>query len=134
MLTYFDCSFRLKSKMKPPSLSSAKTAVLTIDSSSQLRSNVSPATFTCLFYICIELYDLFNREQKAVYADNHVKSFRLSVEASLRELRTKYIDSPYVHWWAFETSVEGHHKSSFKIMIKYCRSKVLSCKFLLSST
>lgn len=33
-------------------------------------------------------------EQKTVYADNHVKSFRLSVEASLRELRTKYIDSP----------------------------------------
>ena len=30
----------------------------------------------------------------------------LSVEASLKKLRTKYIDILYVHWWDFETSVE----------------------------
>jgi hypothetical protein len=30
----------------------------------------------------------------------------LSVEASLKKLRTSYIDILYVHWWDWETSVE----------------------------
>lgn len=30
----------------------------------------------------------------------------LSVEASLKKLRTSYIDILYVHWWDFETTVE----------------------------
>lgn len=30
----------------------------------------------------------------------------LSVEASLRKLRTTYIDILYVHWWDWTTSVE----------------------------
>jgi len=45
-------------------------------------------------------------EQKVVYTGNHVKSMLLSVEASLKKLRTHYIDILYVHWWDFETSVE----------------------------
>lgn len=31
---------------------------------------------------------------------------RISVEASLRKLRTSYIDILYVHWWDWETSIE----------------------------
>jgi aryl-alcohol dehydrogenase-like predicted oxidoreductase len=30
----------------------------------------------------------------------------LSVEASLKKLRTSYIDILYVHWWDWDTSVE----------------------------
>ena len=31
---------------------------------------------------------------------------RNSVEASLKKLRTSYIDILYVHWWDYNTSVE----------------------------
>ena len=38
----------------------------------------------------------------------------VSLEASLKKLRTNYIDIFYVHWWDYETSVEeimdGLHK------------------------
>ena len=30
----------------------------------------------------------------------------VSVEASLKKLRTSYIDILYVHWWDWETSIE----------------------------
>ena len=30
----------------------------------------------------------------------------MSVEASLKKLRTSYIDILYVHWWDYTTSVE----------------------------
>ncbi|KAF9265088.1 Aldo/keto reductase [Marasmius fiardii PR-910] len=44
--------------------------------------------------------------QKANYTGNHVKSLQISVEASLKKLRTSYIDILYVHWWDWNTSVE----------------------------
>jgi aryl-alcohol dehydrogenase-like predicted oxidoreductase len=31
---------------------------------------------------------------------------RLSVDASLKKLRTSYVDILYLHWWDFDTSVE----------------------------
>ncbi|KAF4960033.1 hypothetical protein FSARC_10585 [Fusarium sarcochroum] len=40
------------------------------------------------------------------YAGNHKKSLRLSVEASLKKLRTSYIDILYLHWWDQTTSIE----------------------------
>ncbi|KAI0289339.1 Aldo/keto reductase [Russula brevipes] len=43
---------------------------------------------------------------KVNYAGNHAKSLRVSVEASLKKLRTSYIDILYVHWWDWTTSVE----------------------------
>ncbi|KAK0455249.1 NADP-dependent oxidoreductase domain-containing protein [Desarmillaria tabescens] len=43
--------------------------------------------------------------QKVNYVGNSSKSLHLSVEASLRKLRTSYIDILYVHWWDWETSV-----------------------------
>jgi len=44
--------------------------------------------------------------QKISYTGNNVKSMHLSVEASLKKLRTSYIDILYVHWWDWDTSVE----------------------------
>ncbi|OCF35935.1 aryl-alcohol dehydrogenase [Kwoniella heveanensis BCC8398] len=41
----------------------------------------------------------------ANYVGNSKKSMRLSVEASLKKLRTDYIDLLYVHWWDYSTSV-----------------------------
>ncbi|KAH8102173.1 Aldo/keto reductase [Cristinia sonorae] len=44
--------------------------------------------------------------QKVMYTGNHVKSMILSVEESLRRLRTNYIDLLFVHWWDYMTSIE----------------------------
>ncbi|KAI8989167.1 hypothetical protein BD414DRAFT_415083 [Trametes punicea] len=44
--------------------------------------------------------------QKTQYTGNNLKSLRLSVEASLKKLRTDYIDILYVHWWDFDTTME----------------------------
>ncbi|KAF9012087.1 arylalcohol dehydrogenase [Hymenopellis radicata] len=44
--------------------------------------------------------------QKINYVGNNTKSMHLSVDASLKKLRTTYIDILYVHWWDHETSVE----------------------------
>ncbi|KAH9055773.1 NADP-dependent oxidoreductase domain-containing protein [Lactarius vividus] len=40
------------------------------------------------------------------YSGNSAKTLHLSVEASLKKLRTTYIDILYVHWWSYTTSVE----------------------------
>ncbi|KIJ64651.1 hypothetical protein HYDPIDRAFT_40385 [Hydnomerulius pinastri MD-312] len=45
-------------------------------------------------------------KQKVQYTGNCLKSMHLSVEGSLKKLRTTYIDILYVHWWDFDTSVE----------------------------
>ncbi|KAG1885051.1 NADP-dependent oxidoreductase domain-containing protein [Suillus subluteus] len=47
-----------------------------------------------------------NEAQKVNFTGNNVKSMHLSVEASLKKLRTSYIDILYLHWWDFDTSVE----------------------------
>ncbi|KAE9389984.1 Aldo/keto reductase [Gymnopus androsaceus JB14] len=44
--------------------------------------------------------------QKANYTGNNTKSLHVSVEASLKKLRTSYIDLLYVHWWDYDTSVK----------------------------
>ncbi|CAK5265232.1 unnamed protein product [Mycena citricolor] len=44
--------------------------------------------------------------QKVNYVGNNVKSMHLSVDASLKKLRTHYIDILYLHWWDWDTSVE----------------------------
>ncbi|KAI9440916.1 NADP-dependent oxidoreductase domain-containing protein [Lactarius indigo] len=40
------------------------------------------------------------------YSGNNTKSLHVSVEASLKKLRTTYIDLLYLHWWDYSTSVE----------------------------
>ncbi|KAK0449022.1 Aldo/keto reductase [Desarmillaria tabescens] len=44
--------------------------------------------------------------QKVNYVGNNTKSMHISVEASLKKLRTSYIDILYVHWWDYETSIQ----------------------------
>lgn len=44
--------------------------------------------------------------QTVNYVGNNNKSLHISVEASLKKLRTSYIDLLYVHWWDFETTIE----------------------------
>ncbi|KIK71472.1 hypothetical protein GYMLUDRAFT_211759 [Collybiopsis luxurians FD-317 M1] len=44
--------------------------------------------------------------QKVNYTGNNAKSLHISVEASLKKLRTSYIDILYVHLWDFDTSIE----------------------------
>ncbi|PBK88006.1 Aldo/keto reductase [Armillaria gallica] len=43
--------------------------------------------------------------QKINYVGNSTKSMHISVEASLKKLRTSYIDILYLHWWDYETSI-----------------------------
>ncbi|KAH8112134.1 aryl-alcohol dehydrogenase [NADP+] [Phellopilus nigrolimitatus] len=43
---------------------------------------------------------------QANYTGNNAKSLKISVDASLKKLRTDYIDILYVHWWDYNTSVE----------------------------
>ncbi|KAF8875320.1 NADP-dependent oxidoreductase domain-containing protein [Infundibulicybe gibba] len=45
-------------------------------------------------------------QQKVLHVGNSNKNLHVSVEASLKKLRTTYIDLLYVHWWDFVTSVE----------------------------
>ena len=47
-----------------------------------------------------------NIKQHVNYVGNNIKSMHLSVNASLKKLRTDYIDILYVHWWDWDTSVE----------------------------
>ncbi|TFK39034.1 Aldo/keto reductase [Crucibulum laeve] len=45
-------------------------------------------------------------QQRIMYVGNNAKSLHISVEASLKKLRTSYIDLLYLHWWDYDTSVE----------------------------
>ncbi|KIJ55749.1 hypothetical protein M422DRAFT_24276 [Sphaerobolus stellatus SS14] len=50
-----------------------------------------------------------NREDipiKINYVGNSVKNMHVSVEASLKKLRTSYIDILYIHWWDYSISIE----------------------------
>jgi aryl-alcohol dehydrogenase-like predicted oxidoreductase len=42
----------------------------------------------------------------------------ISVEASLKKLRTSYIDILYVHWWDYTTSVEEVMTSLHNLVIQ----------------
>jgi aryl-alcohol dehydrogenase-like predicted oxidoreductase len=44
-------------------------------------------------------------KQKAFYIGNSNKSLHVSLESSLKNLRTSYIDLYYVHWWDYSTSI-----------------------------
>ncbi|KAK7047899.1 putative aryl-alcohol dehydrogenase aad14 [Paramarasmius palmivorus] len=44
--------------------------------------------------------------QKVQFVGNNIKSMTRSVEASLKKLRTTYIDLLYVHWWDWDTTIE----------------------------
>ena len=43
---------------------------------------------------------------KVNYTGNNAKSLMVSVDASLKKLRTHYIDILYLHWWDWQSSIE----------------------------
>ncbi|KAH8107739.1 Aldo/keto reductase [Cristinia sonorae] len=43
---------------------------------------------------------------KTFYTGNSIKAMHISVDESLKKLRTDYIDLLYVHWWDYETGIE----------------------------
>ncbi|KAK7677868.1 hypothetical protein QCA50_019180 [Cerrena zonata] len=45
-------------------------------------------------------------KQKSTFMGNNIKSMTISLEASLKKLRTSYVDILYVHWWDYFTRVE----------------------------
>ncbi|KAL0059402.1 putative aryl-alcohol dehydrogenase aad14 [Marasmius tenuissimus] len=47
-----------------------------------------------------------NITQKVNFVGNNKKNMHLSVNASLKKLRTDYIDLLYVHWWDYDTSIK----------------------------
>jgi aryl-alcohol dehydrogenase-like predicted oxidoreductase len=47
-----------------------------------------------------------NNPIKVNFVGNSLKHLHVSVEASLKRLRTSYIDILYLHWWDFTASVK----------------------------
>lgn len=72
-------------------------------------------------------------KQKINYVGNNLKSMNVSVDASLKKLRTSYIDLLYVHWWDHETSIEevmnGLHNlvAQGKVLYLVCNSFIPPC-------
>ncbi|KAJ7609510.1 Aldo/keto reductase [Roridomyces roridus] len=66
--------------------------------------------------------------KKVTYVGNNVKSMHISVEASLKKLRTTYIDILYVHWWDWDTGVEEVMNGLHNLVVQ---GKVL---YLISDT
>ncbi len=57
-------------------------------------------------------------QQKVNYTGNGRKSLRISVNSSLKKLRTDYIDILYVHWWDYETSIEEVMNSLHDLVVE----------------
>ena len=56
--------------------------------------------------------------QKVNYAGNNTKSMHISVQASMKKLRTDYIDLLYVHWWDYDTSIEEVMDSLHNLIVQ----------------
>lgn len=61
----------------------------------------------------------------------------LSLEASLKKLRTTYVDIFYVHWWDYETSIEevmnGLHNLVVQGKVLYLVRGLVQLRHRLSS-
>ena len=67
-------------------------------------------------------------KQHTAWAGNNLKAMHLSVEGSLKKLRTSYIDILYVHWWDYTASIEevmnGLHNLVVSGKVLYLASRV----------
>lgn len=45
------------------------------------------------------------KQQQSNFTGNHSKSLHNSLNASLKKLKTDYVDVLYVHWWDYTTSI-----------------------------
>ena len=70
---------------------------------------------------------------KVNYAGNHAKSLHISVEASLKKLRTSYIDILYVHWWDYTTSVEEIMNALHNLVVQGKVLYLVCCITVLSA-
>ncbi|PPQ75192.1 hypothetical protein CVT26_008776 [Gymnopilus dilepis] len=59
-----------------------------------------------------------NVQQKVQFVGNSAKSMQISVEASLKKLRTNYIDLLYLHWWDWRTGIEEVMLSLHKLVMQ----------------
>ena len=66
--------------------------------------------------------------QKTHYIGNGSKVLHLSVEASLKKLRTSYIDILYVHWWDYTTTVEEVMNSLHALVMQGKVLYLVSCR------
>lgn len=57
-------------------------------------------------------------KQKVLTTGNNTKSLHVSVNASLKKLRTDYIDLLYLHWWDWETSIEEVMRSLHNLVVQ----------------
>ena len=57
-------------------------------------------------FVVATKYSLFDKPGDVNYAGNHRKNMMRSVEASLKRLKTDYIDVLYLHAWDFHTPTE----------------------------
>lgn len=77
----------------------------------------------------------FSIKQQVNYVGNNLKSIHVFIEASLKKLRTTYIDLLYVHWWDHGTSIEevmnGLHNPVVqrKVLYLVCYSEELQYKY-----
>ena len=87
-----------------------------------------PETLTCFsqYTSNFKLHDE-SISQRILYTGNSAKSLQVSVEQSLKKLRTSYIDLLYLHWWDWDTSVEEVRRSLHTLVLQ---GKVL---YLVSS-
>lgn len=67
------------------------------------------------------------------YVGNHLKNMLLSVEASLKKLRTTYIDVLYVHWWGYDTSIE-EVMNGLHTLVSQSKVLYLVCSFYSSGS
>ncbi|TFK39071.1 NADP-dependent oxidoreductase domain-containing protein [Crucibulum laeve] len=59
-----------------------------------------------------------NVKQKVLFVGNNTKSLHMSVETSLENLRTSYIDLLYLHWWDYDTDVEEVMRSLHTLVLQ----------------
>ncbi|CAA7269985.1 unnamed protein product [Cyclocybe aegerita] len=57
-------------------------------------------------------------QQTINYVGNGNKALHLSVEASLKKLRTTYIDLLYLHWWDHDASIEEVMRSLHSLVLQ----------------
>ncbi|KAL0060737.1 putative aryl-alcohol dehydrogenase aad14 [Marasmius tenuissimus] len=74
-------------------------------------------------FIATKYTSLYKRRDPTVshkvnYCGNNTKSMHVSVHASLKKLRTDYIDLLYVHWWDYETSIEEVMDSLYNLVVQ----------------
>jgi len=73
------------------------------------RGNRDEMVIATKYTTCFDGYHGWDGKNKRIHSNNTgngTKSLRMSVDASLKKLKTNYIDLLYLHWWDYSTSIE----------------------------